>query len=58
MSVQPESWTVVEALLSWWSGQWPWWRYVQVLALGWKTRFPRGLINLLVTGAVVVARAG
>ncbi|MDI9598619.1 MAG: NADH-quinone oxidoreductase subunit NuoH [Acidobacteriota bacterium] len=33
-------------------------RYDQLMALGWKTMLPLSLINLLVTGAVVVARAG
>jgi len=33
-------------------------RYDQLMALGWKTMLPMSLINLLVTGAVVVARAG
>jgi len=33
-------------------------RYDQLMALGWKTTLPLSLINLLVTGAVVVARAG
>jgi NADH-quinone oxidoreductase subunit H len=33
-------------------------RYDQLMALGWKAMLPLSLVNLLVTGAIVVARAG
>ena len=33
-------------------------RYDQLMALGWKAMLPLSLLNLLVTGAIVVARAG
>jgi NADH-quinone oxidoreductase subunit H len=33
-------------------------RYDQLMALGWKAMLPLSLANLLVTGAIVVARAG
>ena len=33
-------------------------RYDQLMALGWKVMLPLSLLNLLVTGAIVVARAG
>ena len=33
-------------------------RYDQLMALGWKAMLPLSLLNLLITGAIVVARAG
>ena len=33
-------------------------RYDQLMALGWKAMLPLSLANLLITGAIVVARAG
>lgn len=33
-------------------------RYDQLMALGWKVMLPLSLLNLLITGAIVVARAG
>jgi NADH-quinone oxidoreductase subunit H len=33
-------------------------RYDQLMTLGWKIMLPLSLLNLLVTGAIVVARAG
>jgi NADH-quinone oxidoreductase subunit H len=36
----------------------PRFRYDQLMALGWKAMLPLSLLNLLVTGAIVVARAG
>jgi NADH-quinone oxidoreductase subunit H len=33
-------------------------RYDQLMALGWKLMLPLSLLNLLITGAIVVARAG
>ncbi len=39
-------------------GTFPRLRYDQLMALGWKAMLPLSLVNLLVTGAIVVARGG
>ena len=33
-------------------------RYDQLMELGWKVMLPLSLVNLLVTGAIVVAQRG
>jgi NADH-quinone oxidoreductase subunit H len=32
-------------------------RYDQLMALGWKVMLPLSLLNILITGAIVVARS-